>query len=509
MSNEYNYIAMNRFSNGANEQAVLALANANTKADAQNWLLAQLKTYELPESSWSSQKAITAYYYFRQQEEMAKQAGDNSSNNTGNDTGDNTSKNPGNDTGDNADSTTDSKTPTNAIPSKQTMGANVTRRNLIEATRTHAQQTALANISAAQGLQAKLLDFFSNHLSITRANLPLTLLAPTLETEAIAPNLNGQFADMLLAAIRHPAMLLYLNNERSIGPNSRIGTNRQAKNRRAGLNENLAREIMELHTLGVGSGYTQQDVTELANALTGWSIGSVRRNEKPEFIFRHNAHEPGSRAVLGKRYAESAQSLGDKHLGDKQAADILQDLALHPATAAHISYKLAKHFIADTPDSSLVASMTQTWIATSGNIKAVVSAMIKHPASWQIPMQKFKTPREFVFSACRACGVDKPSPNLYQTLEILGHGFFNSGSPAGYADGQDTWLGVSALNARIEWASHFVKVVLKRKLTEPVDIANKALGPLLSDATLQAIKQAESKQQALALFLMSPEFQRR
>jgi uncharacterized protein (DUF1800 family) len=491
MPNEYAYLAMNRFANGANTMSLRALAKSSSLTDAQNWLVKQLVPYILPDIHWTSKQAISAHYHYKLQQQKAKQ------------------------------SQALAALPNSTLPSSKsasgmsedtvTQNAMVgdpiaTRRNIIESTRTLAQQTALATISSKQPLQAKLLDFFSNHFAVSRANLPMTLLAPTLEIEAIAPNLSASFADMLTAVTAHPAMLLYLNNERSMGPNSRQGKNRTTTKRPggAGLNENLAREIMELHTLGVDSGYSQTDVTEFARAITGWSIGNPRRKETPGFLFRENMHEPGQRTILGKTYKASA-----KKSGKQQGVDILQDLATHPATAQHISHKLAKHFIADNPDPELVGAMTEKWLATSGNIKAVVATMILHQASWQLKPQKLKTPREFVVSACNACGVDKPSPNLYQTLEILGQGFFNSGSPAGYADTQEAWLGASALNARIEWSSHFADVITKHKKQAPAEIANKALGPLLSDDSLQAIKRAESKQQAMALFLMSPEFQRR
>ena len=479
MPSEYTYIAMNRFGFGADRKSVKALAQTSSLKDAQNWLLGQLTPYQLPAATWSSAESITAYYHYKLQEKSEEEASVKQSQMM------------------------------QLQPNEMAMqNYKLTRKALIESSKSLAQQTALANINHEQVLQSRLLDFFSNHFSVSRANLAMTLIAPTLEVEAIAPNLTEHFSDMLKAVTQHPAMLLYLNNQQSVGPNSKLAV-RQAKKKQKkvrGLNENLAREILELHTLGVGSGYTQNDVIELAKAITGWSVGSVKQSETPGFIFKRQANEPGSRTVLGKAYP-----MPNAEAANEQGLNILSDLAEHAATAKHLSYKLAKHFIADTPSSALVNSMQSTWMKTKGHIPSVMKTLIQHKDSWQLNSQKLKNPREFVLSACRACGVNKPSPNLYNTLEILGHGFFNAGSPAGYGDDQDTWLGASALNSRIEWANHFASVITKRKDNkgEPAELANFALGPLLSSDTLTYIKRAESKQQALALLLMSPDFQRR
>jgi uncharacterized protein (DUF1800 family) len=479
MPSEYTYIAMNRFGYGADRKSVKTLAKTSSLEGAQNWLLGQLKPYKLPAANWSSAESITAYYHYKIQEKNEKEGA----------------------------------VKQNQMMQSQTnemamQNYKITRRALIESSKSLAQQTALANINHEQVLQSRLLDFFSNHFSVSRANLAMTLIAPTLEVEAIAPNLTEHFSDMLKAVTQHPAMLLYLNNQQSVGPNSKLAL-RQAKKKqkkRRGLNENLAREILELHTLGVGSNYTQNDVIELAKAITGWSIGSVKQLETPGFRFKKQANEPGTRTILGKTYP-----MPYAKAENEQGLKILHDLAKHAATAKHLSYKLAKHFISDTPSFELVNSMQSTWIKTKGHIPSVMKTLIQHKDSWQINSQKLKTPKEFVLSACRACGVNKPSPSLYTTLEILGHGFFNAGSPAGYGDDQDTWLGASALNSRIEWANHFASVVTKRKGNkgEPAQLANFALGPLLNNETLSYIKRAESKQQALALLLMSPDFQRR
>ncbi|WP_395342539.1 DUF1800 domain-containing protein [Ningiella sp. W23] len=459
MPNEFAFIATNRFGYGADKRAQDFLQASSSRSDAQTWLTKQLGAYKLPTIKWDSAKALRAHYELKN--ERKKRGSD-------------------------ADNQTD------FVQS---------RRAYVKQARRMAEVTALHNINHKQVIQSRLLDFFSNHFSVSRVNFPMRVLSPTLEIEAIAPNLHRTFSDMLLATIQHPAMLIYLNNEFSIGPNSKLGVRRKGKKARNGLNENLAREILELHTVGVDAGYSQDDVTELAKAITGWSIGALRYSEEPEFLFRSNAHEPGSRAIMGAVY--------NNKRGEATGRTILKHLANHESTARHVSAKLVRHFIADDAPSDIVDAMVQAWLDTNGHIPSVVSQMILHKKSWSNTPQKFKTPREFIISSMRAFNTKRISPSLFESLEIMGQGFFNSGSPAGYADTQSAWLSASALNARIEWASHFAALMAKRKSTEPVAIAQKSLGPFLQNNTLNAIKRAESKQMAISIFLLSPEFQRR
>lgn len=357
--------------------------------------------------------------------------------------------------------------------------------------------TVQHGVSAENSLSWRLLDFFSNHFSVSAQGRPMSYLAPTLERDAIAPHLYGQFEDLLVAVSTHPAMLVYLNNEQSIGPNSPEGKRR--KNR--GLNENLAREILELHTLGVKGGYTQDDVIELAKAITGWSVikpGKDRDKSKSGFIFRANNHEPGTRSLLGKKYPPQ---------GLEQGTAILRDLAKHPATASFLSYKLARHFVADVPPPSLVETLRKTWLKTGGNIRAVVSAMITDDASWHEQAQKYKTPREFFISAARATKPDGITDRyVVYSLRELGQSPFSAGSPAGFSDISAGWDGADALYARLQWSSQFAK---RLRVEDAVAVADSALGDSVSNATRTAIRRAESRTQALAILLMSPEFLRR
>jgi uncharacterized protein (DUF1800 family) len=365
------------------------------------------------------------------------------------------------------------------------------RRRIVELARDMSLEALDKAIAGSNSFAARLLEFFSNHFSVSDQNILMRGLAPTLEREAIAPGLTGRFEDMLLAVEQHPAMLTYLNNAQSIGPGSRAGLRREK-----GLNENLAREILELHTLGVDGGYVQADVRELAMAITGWSI-SRAGDEAPGFVFRAVSHEPGARRLLGTVYAA-----GDKEQGET----MLRDLARHPATARHLSFKLARHFIADEPPQPLVAAMAQRWQAAQGELREVIATMLAHPLAWDAAQRKLKTPRDFVISACRGAGeAGKARAGLLDTLGALGQRPFTAGSPAGFGDTAAAWDGSEALMLRIDWAWQLAA----RTRGEPLALARAALGNLLAEPTMAAMRGAESRQQAIALFLMSPEFQRR
>ena len=348
-------------------------------------------------------------------------------------------------------------------------------------------------IASSNSVSWRLLDFFSNHFSVTAHGQLMVGLAATLEREAIAPHLLGNFEDMLLAVVQHPGMLIYLNNEKSFGPNSRI-----AKKHKKGLNENLAREIMELHTLGVDGGYSQKDVIELAKGITGWSVKRPGKERGEGFVFRAYGHEPGTRELLGKKYSQQGITQGKKMLGD---------LAMQPATAKYICYKLAHHFVSPNPPASLLKEMEATWLKTNGNIKAVMHCLFDADEAWLNTAQKYKTPREFVISTLRSLSLKKfKDKALLAALINLGQQPFNAGSPAGYSDDEQDWLGSSALMARIDWSS-MISGYSKRVNAE--DVMNRSIGKSISQLTYNSVMRAESRQQALTLLLMSPEFQRR
>ena len=346
-------------------------------------------------------------------------------------------------------------------------------------------------ISSTQPFMWRMLDFFSNHFSVTAQGAYLTALSPTLEREAIAPNLLGNFSDMLLSVCRHPVMLVYLNNEKSFGKNSRLG--KKGK----GLNENLAREILELHTLGVNGGYTQSDVIALANGISGWGVEAPEKTKAELFFFRKAGHEPGSQSLLGRLFAQENEDQGEA---------MLRYIAARPATAKHISGKLVKHVVSDTPSPALLKHVEQTWLDTEGDLKSIYHALVTHPHAWLDTLDKFKTPREFLISTCRGIGLTSLKEGFaIRSLAEMGQAPFKAGSPAGYEDSEDFWNSGYGLMARADWLS---SLRINRQFEIP-ELASKLLGSTLSEHTRQLVSRAESRDRAFALLFLSPEFMRR
>ena len=346
----------------------------------------------------------------------------------------------------------------------------------------------------------RLVHFWTNHFAVSADKQIVMPLAGSFEEEAIRPHVTGRFLNMLLAAEKHPAMILYLDNQASIGPNSRAGRVAARRGGDRGLNENLAREILELHTLGVNGGYTQEDVTTFAKVLTGWSIGIDRDGESAgEFVFRSNTHEPGAKTLLGKRYAEDDTREGEA---------VMADLAKHPATAHFLAEKLARHFVADDPPADLVADLAVTYLDHDGDLNAVYEELVAAPAVWGEPLAKYKTPEDFLVSTFRAFNQQPDNPErLLSFLGLLGQRPYTPGSPAGWPDTMAHWDGGDALIKRIEWASAVAQGIGDR--ARPELLGDAILGPVLSDHTRTAISRAESSAQGLTLLLASPEFQRR
>lgn len=360
-----------------------------------------------------------------------------------------------------------------------------------------------AAISTSTPFRERLVHFWSNHFAVSAEKRPLQAIAGLFENEAIRPHLNGRFVDMLMAVEQHPGMILYLDNQSSTGPGSRVAAVARDRGREVGLNENLAREILELHTLSVDGGYTQRDVTEFAKVLTGWSVDALRgaasdRAATGLFRFRGGAHEPGSRALLGKRYAP---------LGLAQGESVLADLASHPSTARFIATKLARHFSTDDPPAALVDRLSRRYIETDGSLPELYAVLIESVEAWQEPFAKYKAPTEFLVSTYRALGrVPEDPQRLYASLRLLGQTPFTPGSPAGWGDTSADWDGGDALLRRIEWAS---AVVAQSASIDPRPLAEDLFGPLLSDHTRTSIHRAEDAAQGLLLLLASPEFMRR
>ena len=347
----------------------------------------------------------------------------------------------------------------------------------------------------------RLVHFWSNHFAISVDKLLVVGLAGGFEADAIRPHVLGRFEDLLLAVVRHPAMLLYLDQAQSIGPQSPAGLRAQERQRRRGLNENLAREILELHTLGVRSGYTQEDVTELARALTGWTLpgDAVGSSAAATFRFVPALHEPGARTVLGRTYAED---------GEQQARGILRDLVTAPATARHIAAKLARHFVADEPPPALVQRLADTFARTGGDLPSVYRALVQSPEAWQAAAAKFKSPWDWAISGLRALGRREMAPmEAANLMNQLGQPVWRPGSPAGYGDVAGAWAAPNALLRRVEVAHR-----IAAQAGDSVDaraLAPRVLPGGLSQTTAGAIARAESGSTALALLLICPEFLRR
>jgi uncharacterized protein (DUF1800 family) len=347
-----------------------------------------------------------------------------------------------------------------------------------------------AAINCEIGLVERLVWFWSNHFCV---NADATVMAGGYEREAIRPHVLGRFSDMLLAVEGHPAMLLYLNNEQSIGPGSVAGINRDR-----GLNENLAREILELHTLGVRTVYTQTDVTNFAKVLTGWTILPTASDPDHggEFVFLGRAHEPGAQTVVGNTYTDG---------GVGQGRAVLADLAHHPATAKHVATKLARHFIADDPPPALVDRLTQRFLDTDGDLKELTAALVAAPESWGPEQAKIKRPGEWIVAALRATGEPGEIVRILQAQALLGEPLWRPPAPKGFSDDNAAW--VDGLGQRLEIANAFAH---REGLGhEPEAVMDAALGPLASAETRRAVTRAESRPQALTLLLMAPEFQRR
>lgn len=364
-----------------------------------------------------------------------------------------------------------------------------------------------AAASTPQPFRERLVWFWSNHFTVSAEKALAFALVGSFEREAIRPHVGGHFSDMLLAATRHPAMILYLDNHLSV----RRGW--QARGLRASrsaafpsptdLNENLAREILELHTLGVNGGYTQADVTAFARVLTGWTVRPTMFDldeTSPGFLFDPERHEPGPRHLLGSSYLQEGVAQGEA---------VLRDIAVHQATATFIATKLTRHFIADEPPPAAVARIARAFRDSGGHLPTVYAALIDCSEAWEQPLAKLKPPIEYVVSCLRALpGLRSADPRrLYGTLRGMGQRPFFAPSPQGWPDTAGAWAGGDALWKRIEWAGIVAARMGSRM--DPLRLATESYGPALGERTRRAIERAESRQQGMALWLASPEFQRR
>lgn len=375
----------------------------------------------------------------------------------------------------------------------------------------------------------RLALFWCNHFTVSITKASARGLVGAYEREAIRPHIAGRFEDLLRAAVMHPGMLRYLDNAQSAGPNSQI-VQRRARAPRAddqpgprvtGLNENLAREVLELHTLGAASAragvYGQADVSAFAAVLTGWRVPAytymptlsvARRGNRRDAAplgtdsptrFESAWHEPGTKTVLGRRYPEGADGL----------PQVLHELARHPATARFVAGKLARHFVADQPPPALVDRLAQTFLRSDGDLPTVYRALLDAPEAWDATPSKLKSPEEMVVSSARVLqlGAKAFERQPDAGAALLGQRVQAAPSPAGWPDAAEEWLGPDAVWKRVEWATRVADRM--GVLVDARALAESSLGPLLSDNTGKQIERAADGSQALALLLLAPEFQRR
>lgn len=376
----------------------------------------------------------------------------------------------------------------------------------LEGRRLDALRARIARAAGAPaGLGERLVQFWSDHFTTVAQNPTQHLMAAAFVDEAIRPHLDSRFGDMLFAAVTHPMMLMYLNQNASVGPNSQFA--RRRPERRAGLNENLGREILELHTLGAGADYAQSDVRELAELLTGLTY-----NPRDDHRFRPQVAEPGAETVLGVTYG------GPGTGGLAEIARALGDLAVHPATAWHMARKLATHFAADDPPQTLVADLAAAWSDSGGSLRAVNAALVAHPDLRATFGQKARQPFDYIAAALRALGMGAEEilalsrPQVRQHLLVpmqrMGQPFGKARGPDGWPEGAGDWITPQLLSARIEWAL-FTPPRLVEPLPDPRAFLSDVLGATASDALSRAVPRAESAREGVAIVLASTDFNRR
>lgn len=363
------------------------------------------------------------------------------------------------------------------------------------------KSTIARGVFTNDGLRERLVDFWADHFTVKGKRSITRPAVSTYVEDAIRPNIAGSFATLLKAAIFHPMMLSYLDQINSVGPNSLVAVRKPGR----GMNENLAREVLELHTLGVNAGYTQKDVVELAKLFTGLTYRMGKG-----FVYGVKMAEPGAETVLGKSYGGYRNDLSD-------IEDFLEDVAVHPDTARHLARKLVVHFISDTPDRSLVDHIAAAYLDSGGNLMQAYSAMLEHPSAWVLPGRKVKQPSAFVIAAIRALAVPKQRimearwqdvrDLIYAPLGLMGQPWQNPAGPDGWPEEAEHWITPQGLAARIQWAMT-VPAIMRPDLPDPRRFVQTALGNRADDRLRFAVAAAEVKSEGVGLVLVSPAFQR-
>jgi uncharacterized protein (DUF1800 family) len=399
------------------------------------------------------------------------------------------------------------------------------RRRVVEISQAEMHAALTARVTSERPFVERLVAFWSNHLCVsTGSKIIVAPLAGSYEREVIRPHVLGRFEDMVLASAKHPAMLVYLDNFQSIGPNSRgAGAGQRNNGQRRGLNENYARELLELHTLGVNGGYTQQDVQELAKILTGWTIDGLggpaarlqqanqprrrgraearqRRAEADgpiEFVFVDLLHEPGTKTVLGQRYQDSGIQEGER---------VIRALCRHPSTAQFVATKLVTHFVSDEPPAAAIERVARVFRSTDGDLKAVARALVDEPEAWREDTRKFRTPQDWLVAVQRALGASDASPNAPVVLRQLRQPVWSPAAPKGFGDALQEWADPDSLLNRGELARTIAKLpslrgLDPRSLADVVDVpAGNPLHAVLADTSITAPER-------IALAVAGPAFQ--
>ncbi|MBS7813027.1 DUF1800 domain-containing protein [Roseococcus pinisoli] len=361
--------------------------------------------------------------------------------------------------------------------------------------RTEALAWSTRMITTTAPFAERWANFWTNHLTTSRRAGQATVMLGHYQRLAIRAHAFGRFEDMLLAAYRHPAMLFYLDQSGSIGPSSPAG-----QRARRGLNENLARECMELHTVTPAAGYSQEDVTTLARLLTGWSVGRGAPANEPEgFLFRARAHEPGDKILLGRTFPE----------GEEGGAEALRFLAGHPATHHALALKLARHFVADAPPAPAVARIEAALRDSGGDLAAAARAVVAAPEA-RAPLRKLRSGQDYAIAVLRALGLgDEGAPMLLGTLARLNQPLWTAPAPIGWSDEASEWAAPEQLMRRLDWASEIAGRTAAAGVIEPEPLGEVLLGPLARAETMAAARRAGSVREGLLLLLASPEAQRR
>ena len=351
-------------------------------------------------------------------------------------------------------------------------------------------------VNSETPLIERLCWFWSNHFCVAASkNQFVKLMAGPFEREAIRPYVLGSFRDMLHAVVRHPAMLQFLDNQTSVGPNSPFG-----KKKNKGLNENFAREIMELHSLGVNGGYSQDDVIAFAKALTGWSLTGSKAELPRSFHFFADRHEPGEVELLGRKYSQT---------GMGQTEAILDDLARHSSTASFISEKLARYFIGEAPPEDLVAALTQRFKETHGNLKELVLYLVNHPSSWEIKPAIYLSPIEMLVSSLRSASLDVDQGMILRYMRTFGQTLWDVPSPAGWPDENEAWASPDAIMERIDWLTKVVGPMVSNRNFDADAFAHDLLGGQIGETLQMSLQKSRNKTEKVVLLLLSPELQRR